>query len=412
MTGATAIVLGAGLQGVLIALMLARRGVRVTLVDRRKAMMEGASLNHEGRIHLGLVYAMDRSLKTGLRMVEDALHFAPEIDRFCGRPLDWRALRSTATRYLVHRASHLSVSDLADHYDRIGKAVAQRLEDPRLSYLGQRPDRIFRPADVPCEADRDTIVGAFETVEACLDQPALHRSLAAAIAEAEGISLRLRHNVAEIDRTGPDRWAVICRAGTGEEVRLKGDMVVNCLWEERGLFDRHVGIDAGRAESLRLKYGVLVRSSALLERLGSVLVTHGAFGSIVTHPGSGTAFLSWYPACIKGMMPLGPMPDTWTAACETAAEGHAARAIWQDNIDGFLSVFPGFGRPEPVLVKAGVILAEGLRDIDRTDSRFHRRDDRPIRRAGSYVSVSTGKYTSAPRNAALLEADLFGKAGL
>ena len=65
-----------------------------------------------------------------------------------------------------------------------------------------------------------------------------------------------------------------------------------------------------------------------------------------------------------------------------------------------------------MFAKAGLIVANGVSDIDQADSGFHRRDAHPIRQKGRYVSVATGKYTSVGRNVELLEQALFGESAL
>ena len=63
------LVLGAGLQGSCVALALAAKGHRVTVLDRADRPMAGASRNTEAKIHLGYVYALDRTGVTQRRIV-------------------------------------------------------------------------------------------------------------------------------------------------------------------------------------------------------------------------------------------------------------------------------------------------------------------------------------------------------
>ena len=69
-------VLGAGIQGSCVALELARRGYRVDLLDKNELAVSQASLQNEGKIHLGFVYASDSSLRTASRMLEGSRRFA------------------------------------------------------------------------------------------------------------------------------------------------------------------------------------------------------------------------------------------------------------------------------------------------------------------------------------------------
>jgi L-2-hydroxyglutarate oxidase LhgO len=78
---AEVLIVGAGLQGCSIALELARLGVETLLVDRAERPFERASLRNEGKIHLGLVYAADRSLETARLQLRGALSFQAAIER-------------------------------------------------------------------------------------------------------------------------------------------------------------------------------------------------------------------------------------------------------------------------------------------------------------------------------------------
>jgi len=404
----SAVVLGGGVQGVLAALMLAQRGYDVTLIDQRGEMMAAASVNYEGRVHLGLIYAMDRSFSTSARMATDALHFTPIVERLLGRKLDWTVLSSTASRYLVHRKSHLSVDQLENHFGQVEQAVLEGLRDDRLSYLGQRLTHVARRAEIPVDASPTEIVACFDTVETCVDQPAMRKILIDAVGATPRITLSLGLRVRGVSERAGGDWEIACEDKAGARHDLKASLVVNCLWEDRARLDRQAGIDDFASESVRLKYSMLVRRNKVIDRLGTFLIVHGAFGSIVTHPGRDYAFLSWYSASLKGIAPSQSFPDEWRAACAGNISPQTMEQVWWDNLEGFSQIIPDLGRPEPLLIKAGLILAEGLRDIDRPDSGFHRRDETPIRRSGTFFSIATGKYTSAPRNAELLERLVFG----
>lgn len=75
-----AIVLGAGIQGVSVALGLQRRGYAVVLVDKAPDCLTRASFRNEGMIHLGFVYANDPSFKTSALMLRAAPAFSRLLD--------------------------------------------------------------------------------------------------------------------------------------------------------------------------------------------------------------------------------------------------------------------------------------------------------------------------------------------
>ena len=81
-------ILGAGIMGCSLALFLARRGVRVTLIDAASAPFTRASRWNEGKIHLGFLYAGDPSLATARKMVPGGLAFRPIVEELIGRSID------------------------------------------------------------------------------------------------------------------------------------------------------------------------------------------------------------------------------------------------------------------------------------------------------------------------------------
>lgn len=77
-------VLGAGLQGACLALELAARGARVDLYERNGRCVDEASAHNEGKIHLGYVYAQDRSFDTARLMATGAICFETLLRRWLG----------------------------------------------------------------------------------------------------------------------------------------------------------------------------------------------------------------------------------------------------------------------------------------------------------------------------------------
>ena len=112
----SAIVLGAGIQGVFVALMLQKHGYRVRLIDKSRDIINRTSLTYEGKLHLGFVYGMDKTWQTGYRMTRDALHFAPYLDYLLGGTEDWSRFRSKPNIYLVAQDSMLSPPEVHAYF--------------------------------------------------------------------------------------------------------------------------------------------------------------------------------------------------------------------------------------------------------------------------------------------------------
>ena len=75
-------VIGAGLAGSCAALALSRAGMQVVVVERDVRPMNRASLRNEGKIHLGLIYALDRP--TAAQQLAGALSFRRTLRQLVG----------------------------------------------------------------------------------------------------------------------------------------------------------------------------------------------------------------------------------------------------------------------------------------------------------------------------------------
>jgi len=401
-----ATILGAGIQGICTALMLQKHGYHVQLVDKNWDIMNRASLTYEGKIHLGFVYGMDKSLLTGYKMVKDALHFAPYLDYLLDKNEDWSLLRSKPNIYLVVRDSMLSSQEAGAYFEKIDAYFQDCLLDENLHYLGQRPSLLFKKIDLPEYINPELIDASFLTEEVSVDQLKLKELLKKKISMLPSIDLFTNHYVNEIE-TGPHGFVVKCQKPDGEIASLTSDLIFNCLWEKRTYFDQLMGIENELAASIRLKYGLVIKADDFLRSLHSLTMIHGPYGNFVINPHNDRAFCSWYPASMKGIMEYGSIPDAWENACDGYASDSLIELLQKDNFEGFQKFIPQLGRLEILKVTAGVILAEGNRDITERDSSFHSRSEFPIREKSGYYSISTSKYTSAPRNTMILEEMLF-----
>lgn len=165
-TGKRVIVLGAGLQGALVALGFRARGFDVTLIDKESDVLTRAAVTNEGKLHLGFVYSKDNTMRTADLMLEHALHFADAAEQLLGQKVDWEALKSTAFNYLVPFMSFLS----ADELDRFFARVQERYDamlaaDPRLNYLGKRPTRLYQRVPLPLSVNSSFFQAMFRTEE-------------------------------------------------------------------------------------------------------------------------------------------------------------------------------------------------------------------------------------------------------
>jgi glycine/D-amino acid oxidase-like deaminating enzyme len=389
-------VLGAGLQGAGIALELALRGVRVVLVDQDPIALNRASLRNEGKIHLGFIYANDRSLETASLQVEGALHFRRILARWTGPGDEW-LVPSTPFHYLVAHDSVVAPDQLAEHYAAVERRCLERLaQDPELDYLGERPESLVRPLDdseIAAHFDPQRCVAGFATAERAVDTAMLASAVRSALAEADGITFLPSHTARTIFEE-QDGLHVQGVSPDGPWI-VRAAHVVNATWERRPALDRHIGIPPPDLLLHRLKFRVIGRVPPELHGAPSVSMVLGRYGDIVIRA-DGTAYLSWYPAALRGWTNELEPPESWDAACRGEVDPLQAREIAAQIQAAFADWYPATAGFEAMQVDAGAIVALGRSDVDDENSGLHDRSRIGVTSYGRYHSVDTGKLTTAP----------------
>jgi glycine/D-amino acid oxidase-like deaminating enzyme len=389
------LILGAGLQGGGVALELARRGHAVTLVERDEAPLHRASLRNEGKIHLGLIYANDPSLHTAFLQLEGALRFRRIVSGWLGGD-DWLE-RSTPFFYLVARDSVLSTDALAEHYRAVESRCRKRfVEEPSLDYLGTRPEPLFRPLESGELGEHflaERFRAGFSTEELAIDTDALARVFRRALAGHPNLALRCGHVARSIEPEGSG-FRVDGDSAEGPW-RIRARQVVNATWERRLDFDRQLGLVPPPDLLHRLKFRLIVRFPDALRNAPSVSMVLGRYGDVVIRR-NGTAYLSWYPAGLRGWSHDLAPPDAWDGPCRGDVEPALAREIADGILSGIGSWYPGLSASRPILVDAGAIVALGRSDVDDASSGLHDRTRIGVSSHGGYHSVDPGKLTTAP----------------
>lgn len=164
-------ILEGGLQGSLIALALARRGVAVEILEKRSQLIAAASAQNEGKIHLGYVYANDRSLATARMMIRGALSFGPVLNELLDGAFSELPV-SRPFNYLVHHDSLLSDEATAAHFAAVDALAAEALAH-RGNYLGETTLPTTKPRPIQKSYGTQRIAAAFTTGERAVDPQAL-----------------------------------------------------------------------------------------------------------------------------------------------------------------------------------------------------------------------------------------------
>ena len=116
-------VLGGSITGVCVALALAERGVLVDRYEQCPQLISQASCFNEGKLHLGFVYAGDRSRKTARTMIEGALRFRPVLSRW-SEDRHFEEAVSDPFIYAVHRDTLVPGGAIEEHFTAVSEIYA------------------------------------------------------------------------------------------------------------------------------------------------------------------------------------------------------------------------------------------------------------------------------------------------
>lgn len=354
--------------------------------------MEGAAAASEGKIHLGYVYARDRSLATARMMIRGAMAFCPLVCRWLATEQERLSISSEFV-YLVHRESQIPPDAFAAYVAQVHDEV-QEADGGQRRYFSK--DMRVAPRSLArgeaANAFGENLLACFSTPEMAVNMLALADRLRARISEDPLIDVRFGFPVRAVEDC-PNGFRVLAAEGCDGEGIF--DHVVNALWDGRMAIDAERGLRPTRPWLHRFKFGIRFRPSEAMPDLPSTTIVHGPFGDTVRFD-DGTAYLSWYPRCMIGSSAAVSPPD-WPRHLDAEAEAEliaSSFAAMADLVPALQPIDPG--RLEEVRVKGGVIVAWGKTDIDDPASELHRRHEIGITSSDAYFTVDPGKLTNAP----------------
>jgi hypothetical protein len=290
----------------------------------------------------------------------------------------------------------LTAEEIASHFSRVDAEIAASETHGRPR---PGPSRRCEEAGHDEPFRRDSLAALFETGEYAVDTGEIADIVSAAIAAHPAITLRLSTEIVAAEQRGNGAYRITSRAG--EENRT-GDYAaaLNALWDDRLRIDAMLGIAPARPSLARYKATLNTRTApkVAVASLPSLTLVSGAYGDMVNY-GNGGFYLSWYPACKLGQAD-GSDPRTLTEA----AKGLSCDALLAETIEGLGHYVKGIDTlTESGFVAGGaMVMAQGEADIDDPESGLHRRYAIGPELHGRWLSLSTGKYCTAP---------LFGKRG-
>ena len=388
-------VLGAGLQGACVALELSVHGVEVDLYEKTDCCLSQTSSHNEGKIHLGYVYANDRSLRTARTMVRGGIVFQRLLRRWLGQAIDAVPV-SAPFYYVVHRQSLLDVTEIDAHLRAVHRIVMEESGEGPLDYFGsdyrEPPQRL---SDAECRAlfNERWITAAYRTAEIGIDSEALAALIRARLAADGNIRCRFGTSVLAVRMANGE---VMIEFKTGEKKgRAQYNHIVNTLWDGRLIIDKTAGIEPPRPWVYRVKHYLRLQGVNDGSCLPTTTIVLGPFGDIVTY-NNNEAFLSWYPAGMKGLSSeLSPPPWPLTLDYDASLE------VRKQTLKALAKIVPAVARLSPEVIesgriKGGIIFAWGSTDIHDPVSVLHERYSIGPHSFGRYHSVDTGKLTMAP----------------
>lgn len=385
-------IIGAGGLGCCLALELASRGENVTLIEKNAVAVAESSFYNEGKIHLGYIYAKDRSLATARQMIDGALEFMPGLKRWLS--IDSASLVSTPFYYGVHTESLMSPGELQGHYDQCEDIYRMRSSATGSDYLdlgvGSNVRRL-NEAEFPADLNPEFIRAVFETTEYAVDPRQIATALRAAIESEPRIDLRLNTRAIAIEEI-KHGFEISLEAENGVYQEQFTD-VVNATWFARLALDRPLGISPPGRWSHRYKFGnrILVKAEPAIP---SLTMVQGPFGDVVNFGASGL-FLSWYPIG-RTDMSLDEVPPDWANLYSPSERRNVSLRSFAELKKRCPALESQSFSPDDIDSGGCVIYALGEEDVQHESSRLHERVDIGIQSRGRYHSVDTGKYTLVP----------------
>ncbi|TGD72596.1 FAD-binding oxidoreductase [Mangrovimicrobium sediminis] len=388
-------IIGAGLAGTSAAQALTLQGIEVDLFDARPGPMHGASRWNEGKLHLGYVFAKDRSLATASAMIEGSCSFFPILRTLFGEQVPARTSRPFT--YDVIASGQLTPDAVRAQFAAIDQLLAAQ---PALA--AGYPAPLWPSSDAPSASGRtsEQVQASLLTPEVCIEIHSLSTWLRRALADNPRLRVFGDSRVQRIERLADERFAL---HGNLPPDLPRYSHVINAAWEGRLALDESVAHPLPPDWNFRYKLAIHFRDIPADFDLPPCTGVLGEYGDAVYFP-DGTFYLSWYPACrmlfSRDVLPPG-IEDP---------QGTEADKLFDEALTGACSLWPQLDRlreyRDHAVIRGGYIYTRGGTDIKDPDSLLHTRDRIGLTATGNYLSVDTGKLCTAPLMGLLAAAEV------
>ena len=304
-------------------------------------------------------------------------------------------------------------------FQNVEDEVLRIMQNNEYQYLNQSFNRLF-------ERNPQTIheslfapqytLGSFRTEERSVSPAAVSEIVAKSVLADQKIKFVPNTLVKSVTRLANGEVEVEQRFRRKTFI-TRYPCVVNCLWDGRWAIDQTAGVVDPGPWIMRFKGAINVYAPyALSHSIPSSTGVVGLFGDVVNY-GNGNYYVSWYPKCkrvqcvdedgrrlhdkfhrfiprcIRSVV-------KWTPPAARYVSNVAHRKFAKQNIREMAKFIPSMKK----LIRyhlncemaGGVIVARGATDIDDPQSHLHQRHAIGPISYGSYISVYTGKFTTAP----------------
>ncbi|MFC1831408.1 FAD-dependent oxidoreductase [Thermodesulfobacteriota bacterium] len=423
-------VLGAGIMGCCLALELSKRGYKIDLIDLAPRPMTSTSLNNEGKLHLGFVYANDPVGETHKLMLRGSLAFSSIMERLTGRRAENLGI-SRPFNYFLPVDSQMGMAAINKHFKEVEKEIKNVCSSSSNLYLDLKIDHYFEqnpPADHKKLFASDLTLGSFRTEERSVSTIAVANILCEAIDNDPNISFFGSTKVLSANRLTSDDVEIELHCN-GNTYKTIYPCVANCLWDDKLRVDGTAGITDEGPWLLRYKATINISlKSPENIYVPSATGILGPYGDVVNHNGN-SFYISWYPLCklVQSMdedgrnlynfvhkRPLSNfvtlVKSTYPSAARLLASFTHKKFIKKNiyEMSAYIPSLTGLLKSKgKFILGGGVILARGATDIDDPGSYLHQRSRVGPIAYGSYVTIDTGKYCTAPLFA-IEAADMIG----
>lgn len=384
-------ILGAGIMGCSVALFLARRGADVSLFDAADRPFTSASRWNEGKIHLGYLYSADPSLRTADHVLPGGLHFRPLVEELLDSSLA-SVITAEDDIYLCHRQSVVSPGAMRTYMQQVSQRVRAHADAPRyLADVSGCQTHQLTVAELDALTSSPDIVAGFRVPERSVETTWIADHFVAAVAAEKRIEPCMNTRITAVrplaeSTDGP--WRVETSVGAFAPY----DYVVNALWQGRLAIDQTAGLPPAGVWSNRYRQSLFLRSAKEVTAPCVVIAT-GPFGDIKNY-NRRDFYLSWYRDGLRADSSAVAPPDIDSFPM---ANPRQLSASILDHLEALLPWVAGIReQAERMSIEGGWVFAAGRGALSDPASTLHRRSDYGVVRLGGYISVDTGKYSTAP----------------